>query len=136
MDIKENNKQTPIRTTETLTRKQLEREISQSFYAFYRQTVGCSPQKVNCNLFANYLVIVAEEGITPLELTIKKSGEIEILCEMRRSINQVLKFRLKELVEEKAIVEVIDLICELNFDTGRIIATALLLEPPLLRSKK
>lgn len=133
MDIIKNNK-LQIKKTELPTRKQLERAISQKFYALYRQKIGCSPGKVTCTIYANYLIIVAEEAITPLELTIKKNGQVEILFEIRQSINRVLKTQLKKLVEEIAVVGIVDLICDLSFDSRRMMAIAILAELPQVRN--
>lgn len=131
MDIKNNNQYRELPTC-----KQLERAISQNFYACNRQTIGYSPQKINCTIFENYLVIVGEEAITPLESTIRNSGRVEILREVRRSINQALQSQLEKSIKNIAKVEVIDSICQLNFDTGRLMAIALLQQPPQTRSKK
>lgn len=131
MDIQNNSQ-----FRELPTCKQLERAISQNFYASNRQTIGYSPQKISCTIFNNYLVIVGEEAITPLESTMKNSGRVEILREVRRSINQALQSQLEMTIRNIAKVEVIDSICQLNFDTGRLMAIALLKQPPQTRSKK
>lgn len=136
MDTKNNNKKLPLKTTNLPTRKQLERIITQSFREFYRQRLGCNLQKASCTLFCNYLVIVAEEGITPIEKTIKELGQIETLLEIRQSINRVLKPQLKEIIQEIVVVEINDIICHLNFDSGRLMAIAVFNESPKIRSKK
>lgn len=130
MDTKTNKHKLKLKT-----RKQVEREISQKLYAFHKHNLGCSPQKVVCYLFANYLIVVVEDAITPLELTIRKKGKIEILLEIRQTINRVLKSKLQKIVEELLLVKTIDIICDLNFDSHRMMAMALLTETPKLRSK-
>lgn len=123
-------------STELLTIKQLERAISQSFFAVYRQKLGCSPQKVICNICDNFLVIVAEEGSTPLELTMHKKGQTEIVSTIRHSVNRVLKIELSKIIQELALLEVVDLGCEFNIDSHRLIATAILERSPSVRSKR
>ena len=98
--------------------------------------MGFSPQEVVCKLFKNYLILVVEEAVSPLEQTISKSGHTEILREIRQSINPVMKSELKKLVKETAAVEIIDLVCDLNIDSHRLMAIALLSEPPVVRVKK
>lgn len=136
MDMRNNDRKPIVELAQLPTRRQLERVVSQNFDSFYRQRVGCSPQKVTCTIFANYLVIVADQAITPVEQAIKETGQIEIVCEIRERINKILKSQLKKLVEELVMVEVVDLICGHNFESGRVMAIAILNEPPQVRSRK
>ncbi|MEM7761884.1 MAG: Na-translocating system protein MpsC family protein [Cyanobacteria bacterium P01_A01_bin.40] len=133
MDIKNNN--LPIKAVDLPTLKQLERTITQKFHALYRLKIGCSPRKATCTIFKNYLVIVAEDVLSPLELTIKNSGQAEFLEEIRQSINRVIRFELRKLLEEIAKVEIVDLVCKRNLDSNRIIAIAILSNAPQVRRK-
>lgn len=118
------------------TSKQLERTISQKFAALYRHKLGYFLRQVQCKIFDNYIVIVADNAITPLELMIRNSGQIETLLEMRRSIDPVLKSQLSLAIEEIISVKVEDALCELNFETNRMMAIAILAETPKVRSSK
>lgn len=130
MDTKINNHKSNLKT-----RKQVEREISHKFYTFYKRTLECTPQKVICYISAHYLILLAEEAVTPLELTISQKGQTEILLEIRQNINRVLKSQLQKIVEEITGVGIIDIICDLNFNSHRMMAMALLTYAPELRSK-
>lgn len=136
MDMRNNDRKPIVELAQLPTRRQLQRSVSQNFASFYRQRVGCSPQKVTCTIFANYLVIIAEKAITPVEETIKETGQIEIIFEIRQGINKILKSQLKKLVEELVMVEVIDLICGHNFESGRVMAIAVLIRPPQVRGRE
>ncbi|MEL7420881.1 MAG: Na-translocating system protein MpsC family protein, partial [Cyanobacteria bacterium J06555_3] len=48
-----------------LTCGQLERNLSQSIQAFYRQHLGHQPSKVTCQFFDSKLAIIIEDSITP-----------------------------------------------------------------------
>lgn len=134
MDIK--NKDCPPIATKLLTHKQLEREVAHQFQALNRQILGCCSQKASCTIFNNYLNIVVENAITPLESTMYEKGQIEMLCILRQTIDHVLKDRLSIIIQEVTSVEVKDLVCQLSLDTGRLIAMAVLSKFPPVRSKK
>ena len=118
------------------TRKQLERSISHDFAKFYAWRLGWSPRNVACTIFANYLIIVAEEALTPVETAIKALGEVDILLQTRQSIDKAIEPQLSELIWKQIAVEIEDLFCNINFDTGRMIAFANLAEEPRFRAKK
>ena len=135
MDI-EKNQELLIRDTKLPTLKQLERSIYQQFSSLYREKTGAALQKASCSIFKTYLIIVAEQALSPLEATLKSSGELELLKEMRFSVERIIESELKNLIKEIAGVDTIDLICGLNLNSGRIIATAILFEFPKVRAKK
>lgn len=120
----------------TPTRKQLERSISHDFAKFYTCRLGWTPQNVDCTIFAKYLIIVTEEAITPVEKAIKALGEFDILLQTRQSIDRAIRPQLSELIWKQVAVEVEDLFCNTNFDTGRTIAFANLAREPQFRAKK
>ena len=135
MDIKNQNQPT-IPQFQLPTHKQLERTIAQKFCAWHRQRLGCIPQKATCTLFNRFLIIMAENASTPLERIMHQKGETNMIDAIRPSINRVLKQELGQIIEEITLVKVSDLICELNFDSHRLIASVILEREPLVRSKK
>ncbi|MEO1671200.1 MAG: Na-translocating system protein MpsC family protein [Cyanobacteria bacterium J06631_2] len=134
MDI-ENKDQHSIPVVLNSTHKQLERDIAHRFRTFNREKIGCASQEVTCTIFNNYLVLVAEGALTTLEQTIYKSGEAEIIESLRHSVNLVLKQELHQIVQEMALVDVKDLVCELNYETGRLIAIVIMDTAPAVRRK-
>lgn len=79
---------------------------------------------------------MAENASTPLERIMHQKGKTKMINAIRPSINRVLKQELGEIIEEITLVKVSDLICELNFDSHRLIASVVLEREPSLRSKK
>ncbi|MEO0834533.1 MAG: Na-translocating system protein MpsC family protein [Cyanobacteria bacterium J06642_3] len=135
MDIKNQNQPT-IPQLQLPTHKQIERTVAQKFCTWYRGRLGCLPQKTTCTLFNRFLIIMAENASTPLERIMHQKGETKMINAIRPSINRVLKQELGEIIEEITLVKVSDLICELNFDSHRLIASVVLEREPSLRSKK
>lgn len=134
MDVK-NEKQLLIKTSQLPTVKQLERTIYQNFSTLYKLKVGWSPQRINCTIFQNYLVIVAEQALSPLEMNIKQSGQTNVLLKIRENIDQIISQELQQLIEKITGVEVIDLVCRLNLNSNRLMAIAMLAESPEVRTK-
>ena len=130
------NNRLSVESTELLTQKQLERAVSQKFFELYRRKVGCSPKKVTCFIFDKVLVILAEGASTSLEIAMQEKGKGEIVSAIRHSVNRVVKTEIRKIVEELAAVKITDLCCEINSDSHRLVATAILEKAPLLRSKK
>ncbi|MEL7076302.1 MAG: Na-translocating system protein MpsC family protein [Cyanobacteria bacterium J06631_6] len=135
MDIKNNERNSTPAVLDS-THKQLERDIAHRFRAFNREKIGCASQDVTCTIFSNYLVLVAEGALTTLEQTIYHSGEISMIESLRQNINQVLKQELDQIVREMALVDTKDVVCELNYETERLIAIAILTTAPAVRKKK
>lgn len=118
------------------TRKQLEREIAHQFQAFNRQKIGTVPKKVSCTIFDNYLVIMVEGAMTPLETALDRNGQADIIERIRLNINQVFKQQLGKIVREVIGVEVEQCICELDRQTEKSIALIVLEQAPAIRVKK
>ncbi|MEM7590880.1 MAG: Na-translocating system protein MpsC family protein [Cyanobacteria bacterium P01_A01_bin.83] len=135
MDIKNQNQPT-IPQFQLPTQKQIERAIAQKFCTWHRQRLGCLPQEATCTLFNRFLIIMAENASTPLERIMHQKGETKMIDAVRPSINRILKHELGEIIEEITLVKVSDLICELNFDSHRLIASVILEQEPSTRSKK
>ena len=141
MDVKNqtklsiDNKKLVTSTKKLLTIKQLEREVAHRFQAINRQMLGCYTQKASCTIFNTYVNVVVENAATPLELAMYEQGQMEMLLSLRQAINQTLKAQLDAIIPEITSVGVKDLVCELNFDTNRLIAIAILTEFPTIRKK-
>ncbi|MEO1187267.1 MAG: DUF2294 domain-containing protein, partial [Cyanobacteria bacterium J06636_27] len=105
-------------TTDALTVGQLERKLSQNIQSFFRKLLGHAPSKVSCHLFTNKLVVVAENSVTTAEKTLVEAGKKELAQNVRTSLYESIRFKLKSLIEEISQVEVADLLGETRFDTG------------------
>ncbi|MEM8829109.1 MAG: Na-translocating system protein MpsC family protein [Cyanobacteria bacterium P01_G01_bin.19] len=135
MDIR-NKSELLVEESQIPTLKQLERTISQKFFVLYRQKLGITPKVVVCSIFQTYLIVVAEKLLSPLELTMQQSGEIKFLEEIRRDVDRSLESALGSLIEEIARVKVVDLVCQVNIDSDRLIAVAILDKPPAVKQKR
>ncbi|AFY55629.1 hypothetical protein Riv7116_3156 [Rivularia sp. PCC 7116] len=103
--------------TDAITVGQLERELSQRIQSFYRNLLGNIPIKVSCHLFANKLVVLAENSITTAEKVLIEVGKEELAQKFRVNLEQSIRLKLKSLIEEISQVEIADLLSETSLDT-------------------
>lgn len=82
------------------TAGQLERNISQKLGAFYSSQFGHRPSKIDCHLLGNKLVISLENVITPIEKLLAGSSSPTLGEELRTFVDEAIKPKLEELVEE------------------------------------
>lgn len=104
--------------SDVLTAGQLERKLSQCIQSFYRNILGHAPSKVSCHLFTNKLLVVAENSITPAEKALAEVGKIELAQKVRANLYDLIREKLKLLIEEVSQVEVADLLSDTRLDTG------------------
>lgn len=91
---------------------QLERELSQKIQALYRHQLGHKPSKILCHLFANHVVIIAEDTVTPVEKLLTQTNQDELVLKVRSEIKNTLKPQLQELIEEVLKVSVVALMSD------------------------
>lgn len=116
------------------TRGQLERTLSQSIQALYRQELGQQPSKVTCQLFDSKLAVIVENSITAAEQILAEEGQNELAEQVRSSLEEVTKPRLKELIEEILDIKVTDLLSDSTLETGRTGVIAVLDNTPSVRN--
>ena len=112
------------------TSKQVENELSQRIRAFYQEEINFAPKKVTCKLFSNYLAIVIDNAITPIEYNLWELGNKKLIEQVRREIDTTLKPKLSKLIAETLKVEVIELLNGAAFSTSRCIILAVFSKPP------
>jgi uncharacterized protein YbcI len=117
-----------------LAREQLEQVLSQRIQALYRNQLGHQPRTVTCQLFDEKLAIVIEGSLTKSEQLLLKSGQVELVQEMRSDLEVAIQPQIKKLIEEVMNVPVIDLLCDATLETGRTGAIAVLATTPQLHA--
>ena len=116
------------------TSRQLETELSQQIKNFYLEKIDFKPQKITCKLFSQYLVIIADNAITPVESNLWQSGDRELVRQIRKEINVSFKPQLSKLIADILNVEVVGLLIETAFETDRFIVLVILSESPQVRN--
>ena len=71
----------------TLTRGEMERNLSQSVQAFYRSQLGCSTEKVSCHIINEQVAIAIKNPITPLESLLNSSIDSQFVQDLRDRID-------------------------------------------------
>ncbi|HEY9872326.1 MAG TPA: DUF2294 domain-containing protein [Candidatus Obscuribacterales bacterium] len=115
-----------------VAREQLEQVLSQRIQALYRNQLGHQPRTVTCQLFDEKLAIVIEGSLTKSEQLLLKSGQVDLVQEMRSDLELAIQPQIKKLIEEVMNVPVIDLLCDATLETGRTGAIAVLATTPQL----
>ena len=101
------------------TRGQLERELSQNIQAFYRCNLGHQPSKVTCQLFDAKLAVIIEDSITSAEQILVEKGKRDLAEKVRSNLDNAIQPELKQLIEEIAEVEVVDILSDATLNTRR-----------------
>lgn len=106
-------------STQTLTRGQLERNLSQQIQSLYRTQLGHQPGKVTCQLFDEKLAIIIEDSVTQPEQLLAEEGKLELAEQVRSDLDQAIRPQLRALIEDELRVTVLDLLSDATFETGR-----------------
>lgn len=122
--------------TNVLTRGQLERQLSQQIQALYREQLSHQPGKVSCEIFDQKIAILIEDSLTPTEQLLVREGRHELLEEVRTDLDDVIRPKLKAIIEEVLGVEVVDLMSDATPATGRSGIIAVLSTMPEFREPK
>ncbi|MEM8676624.1 MAG: DUF2294 domain-containing protein [Cyanobacteria bacterium P01_G01_bin.67] len=113
---------------------QLERELSQKIQAFYRQHLGHQPSKVTCQFFGSKLAIIIENSITSAEKILVDEGKSDLAQKVRANLDDAIQPELKQLIEQIAEVDVVDVLSDATLDTGRTGIIVVLSKTPLVRN--
>ncbi|WP_068816752.1 DUF2294 domain-containing protein [Phormidesmis priestleyi] len=119
--------------SETQTRGQLERTLSQRIQALYRTQLGQQPSRVQCQIFDGKIVIILEDSITKTEQVLVASGQEELAEQVRDDLDKAFNPQLTELIQEVVGIEVIDVLTDATLKTGRTGTIAVLADVPLFR---
>ena len=106
-------------TSKKPTRGQLERTLSQQFQKLYREHLNHSTGKVTCQLFDDKLTIIVEDSLTQPEQLLLEESKSEIVEQMRSDLDDAIRPKIIDLVEEILGQKVIDLMSDTTLKTGR-----------------
>lgn len=116
--------------TSTLAVEQLEQKLAQRVIELFQNYLGHEPQHVSCKLAEKNLTIVVEDSVTRLEQFLAQRGRQELAQQVRLGLLKALEPQLSCLVEEVLNVDVVDVIANSTFDTGRTSIVAILAAEP------
>jgi uncharacterized protein YbcI len=123
--------------TNTLpTSKQIERDLSQNIRAFYTQEITCPPQQITCKLFSKYIVIIANEALTPLEQSLSESGEEDLMIKVRSEIENILKPKLAKVIEDTLDITVEEILSNATFVGNTLGYLVVLAQKPAVRNSQ
>lgn len=116
---------------------QLERDLSQKTHKLYREELGYSASKITCKFFRTNLLIVIEDALTTIEKALlEKNKDEKIVKNVNLAINNVIKSKLKILIEEVLAVEVCDILFDFSWKTHHAGAIVILSQLPIVRPQK
>lgn len=118
------------------TRGEIERTLSQSIQAFYRNQLSCRVGKINCHILGDYIAIAIENPITSLERLLNNSGDDKFMEKLRDRIDAVVKSELMTEIKNVLGVEVIDLTIDTTLSNSFTGVFALLDQKPEMREAK
>ncbi len=124
----------PPMTASNPTRGQLERTLSQSIQALYRNQLGHQPSRVVCQILDEKIVIVLENSITPPEQVLLNNGKQQLAQQVRSDLDAAMDQEVRNLIQQVVGIPVIDLLMDATLETGRSGTIAILDRAPTLRS--
>ena len=116
------------------TRGQLERKLSQEIQSLYRRHLGHQPSKVTCQIFDAKLAVIIEGSITNAEQILIIEGKKKLAEEVRSNLDNSIQSELRQLIENIAEVEIVDLLSDATLNTGRTGIIAILNSTPKVRN--
>ena len=122
--------------SETQTRGQLERTLSQRIQALYRTQLGQQPSRVQCQIFDGKVVIVLEDSITKTEQFLVASGQEKLAEQVRDDLDKAFNPQLTKLIQEVIGIEVVDILTDATLKTGRTGTIAVLADTPQFRESQ
>ncbi|MGD1918490.1 MAG: Na-translocating system protein MpsC family protein [Pleurocapsa sp.] len=120
----------------TLTRGEMERNLSQSVQAFYRSQLGCSTEKVSCHIINEQVAIAIKNPITPLESLLNSSIDSQFVQDLRDRIDTIIKQDLVSTIEKILGVEVMAMTINTTVNNNLTGIVALLSQKPATRDSK
>ncbi|MEM6837444.1 MAG: DUF2294 domain-containing protein [Cyanobacteria bacterium P01_C01_bin.120] len=101
------------------TRGQLERSLSQCIQKLYREHLGHATGKVTCQLMEDKLTIVIESSLTQPEQLLLEESSLEKVEKIRADLDNIIRKKLIELVEETMHLQVLDVMGDTTLKTER-----------------
>ena len=120
----------------TLTRGELERNLSQSIQAFYRSKLGSRTEKVSCHLINEQVAIAIKNPLTPVETLLNGAADSQFARSLRDRIDTIIKQDLIATIENNLGVEVIAMTIDTTVDNNLTGIVALLSQKPKTRDSK
>lgn len=115
------------------TRGEMERSLSQSLQAFYRQQLSCRVGKISCHILDNKVAISIESPITSIEKLLDSSEDRQFL---RDRIDSIVKSEVMQSIKQNLGVEAIDLTIDTTIENNFTGILAFLCEKPPMRNPK
>lgn len=105
-------------TGRALTGGKLLAEITNRIVAMMREHYGRGPIKAKTYVLDNLIVCVLSDGFTAIERTMMEGGEPELVLEMRRDFQRMMKARYSAMVEELTGRKVLAFLSQAHIDPG------------------
>jgi uncharacterized protein YbcI len=117
----------------TVTRGQLERNLTQRIQGFYLEQFGRRPERVTCQFFDEKLAIAIEKMVSPPERLLIESQRYDYARELRLQLDMYIKPRLRNLLEEIMETGIVTLLIDTDLDIEISGIIAVLASPPPVR---
>lgn len=109
-----------------LINEQIERSLIERIQSLYTAQLGRQPDRITCQSFEDKLAIFLENALTQPERLLFARGHTHLVQQVRHNLHEILKPRVKTLIEEVVQITVLDVIMAAQLDTGHISFIAVL----------
>jgi uncharacterized protein YbcI len=104
----------------SLAADHLSQALSQQIQQLYKTHLGHHPSKITCQSFEGKLAILLEDALTQPEQLLVNQGQTELVRQIRDCLHEILRPRIKALIQETMGVAVVDLLTATQLETGRV----------------
>lgn len=109
-----------------LINEQSEHSLIERIQSLYTTQLGRQPDRITCQTFEDKLAIFLENALTQPERLLFARGQTHLVQQVRHSLHEILKPRVKTLIEEVVQITVLDVIMAAQLDTGHVSFIAVL----------
>ncbi|WP_204141836.1 DUF2294 domain-containing protein [Halomicronema sp. CCY15110] len=123
-------------TTQTQSRGQTQRTLSQKIQKLYKNHIGHAPGKVTCQIVSNTVTFLAEDSLTKLERLLLEGEKGDITSakvdveQVREDLDKALRPALIDILQTTLNAEVVDILSDTTLATGRTAIVVVLSETP------
>jgi uncharacterized protein YbcI len=104
----------------SLANDRLSQALSEQIQHLYQTHLGHHPSKITCQSFEGKLAILLEDALTSPEQLLFSQGQAELVRQVRDCLHEILRPRIKTLIQEIMDVPVVDLLTATQLETGRV----------------
>lgn len=112
-----------------LINNQIENSLINRIRSLYVAELERQPSRITCQLLEGQLAILLEDALTQPERLLFDRGRTALVQQVRQGLHEILKPRVRAVIEEVIQVPILDLMMAAQLETGYVSFVAVLGRP-------